>query len=90
MDSLGSKELPTDETEAVLVEVEGQHSTFPNFLELSKEEHKDGNDSVSDNNNNLMAQERFIPATPKDYDNFLLTSINKNTNNAAERKVCVN
>ena len=31
------------------------------------------------NNNNLMAQERLIPATLKDCDSFLFKNINKNT-----------
>ena len=35
---------------------------------------------VSGDNNNLTAKERFITATPKDCDNFLLTNINKNRN----------
>ena len=72
-----------------MLEVEGQHSAFPIFLELPEQEHEDGNDSVSDNNINLMTQERFKPATLKDCDNFQVTNINKNTNNAADRKVCV-
>ena len=32
----------------MLVEVKGQHSTFPISLKLSKQEHEVGNDSVSD------------------------------------------
>ena len=40
---LGRKELSADETEAVLVKVEGQHSAFPISLEFSKQKHEDGN-----------------------------------------------
>ena len=36
------------ETEAILVEVEGQHSTVLISLKLSEQEHEDGNDSVSE------------------------------------------
>ena len=36
----------------VRVEVEGQYSAFPISLELSKQEHEDGNYSVSDDYNN--------------------------------------
>ena len=37
MDDLGRYELlSADETEAVLVEVEGHHSAFPIFLEFSE------------------------------------------------------
>ena len=57
-----------DVTEAVLVEVERQHSDFPISLEPSEQEHGDGNDSVSDGNNNLMAQEICIPVTSKNTD----------------------
>ena len=73
----------------MLVEIKGQHSDFWISLELSEQEHEDVNDSVSDNNNYLTAKERFITATPKDCDNFLLTNINKNTKNGADRKVFV-
>ena len=38
----------------MLVKVEGQHSTFFISLKLSEQEHGDGNDSVSDNNNNNL------------------------------------
>ena len=65
----------------------GLHSAFPIPLKLSDQEH--GNDSVSDDNNNSKTPGRLIPASPKDCDNFLLININKNTNNAADRKVCV-
>ena len=55
-----------------------KHSAFPISLELYMQKHEDGIDSVSDDDNNSTAQERFIPATPKDCGNFLLTNINKN------------
>ena len=47
--------MSADETEAVLIEVEGQHSDFTISLEPSKQEHEDGNDSVSDDNSNSTA-----------------------------------
>ena len=61
---------------------------IPISLELSEQEHDNGNDSAK---NNSTAQERFIhvTATQKDCDNFLLTNINKKTKNAADRRVCV-
>ena len=49
MDGLGQYlHLLADETKAVLVEVQGLHLAFL-ILILSEKEHKDGNDSVSDN-----------------------------------------
>ena len=69
--------MSTGVAEAVLIEVEGHHSAFPISLELLQLEHEDGSDSVSDDNRNSTTQERFIHATPKDYDNFLSTNICK-------------
>ena len=64
----------------------GKRSAFPISLKLSMQKHEDGNDSISDDNNNSTAQVRFIPARPKDCGNFLLTNINKNMKKAADRK----
>ena len=68
----------------MLVIVKGQHSAFPISLDLSEQGHEDGNNSGD--NNDSMAQELCIPATPKDCDSFPLTNINKNMNNADDRK----
>ena len=56
----------------MLIEVEEQHPTLRISLELSEQEHKDRNGSVLDDNSNSMAQERFIPATPKDFVSILI------------------
>ena len=42
-----SELLSADDSEVVLIEVEGQHSAFLISLELSEQEHQDRNDSVS-------------------------------------------
>ena len=90
MDDLGRKELlSADETGAVVVEVEGQHSSFPISLKLSEQEHEDGNESGSDDKNSSTGQNRFKPATLNDCENLLLTTLNKNMKHAADRKVCL-
>ena len=73
----------------VLGEVDGQHSAFPISLEFSKQEHEDGNDSVSDYDNNSMAQERFILTRLKRTLTIFYWQIFKETNNAVDRRVCV-
>ena len=62
----------------MLLEDKGYTPHFQISLELSMQENEDRSDSGSEDNF-VAAQERFVPVTLKDSDNFLLANINKNT-----------